>query len=169
MVHECKRPKSSIFKLSIFSLSALTHKLTTVPIAHAPRVNNNVMPMGRSIKSIKSLFHNDLYLDDTGNFFSASGNSFSVSGSGDSFLTTVEQLPTSLEHQSFECSNITCQEGFYCVADIGCNPSCASWKQYPQSTNALIDSLLLMSTCIGIICAVGVLIVTGLRWKKVYD
>ncbi len=96
----------------------------------------------------------------------------SVSGSG-FFLTTADSLLTTVEHQTADCSNITCREGFYCIDgtnDVNnavCNPSCASWKQFSDSINDVFDSLLLMSTCIGLLCGVGVLIVAGIRRNKV--
>ena len=96
-------------------------------------------------------------------------DSLNVPGSG--FLPTpIEALPTIIEQQNLDCSNISCQEGFYCIDradDAVCNPSCRSWKQYPDSINAVFDSLLLMSVCVGLICGVGVLVLAGLRRKKV--
>ena len=105
----------------------------------------------------------NLYVDETENNSSASGSGF--------FLTPIESLPTVIEHsQNLECSNMTCREGFYCIDganDAVCNPSCASWKQYPDSINAVFDSLLLISVCVGVICGVGVLVLAGLRRSKV--
>ena len=111
----------------------------------------------------KAVLQINLYVDETDNNSSASGSGF--------LLTPIESLPTVIEHpQSLGCSNITCREGFYCIDganDAVCNPSCASWKQYPDSVNAVFDSLLLMSVCGGLICGVGVLILAGLRRSKV--
>ena len=92
-----------------------------------------------------------------------------LSASGSGFLLTP--IESTIEYQRLDCSNITCQEGFYCIADevndAACNPSCASWKQYPDSINAVFDSLLLMSVCVGVICGVGVLVLAGWRRNKV--
>ena len=81
---------------------------------------------------------------------------------------------SSSQQQNLTCSNITCHEGFYCKEDasngyIFCNPSCHTWKQYPHATNLAIDFLVLMSACIGVVSGVGVLVVAGIRWKKVYE
>jgi hypothetical protein len=101
-----------------------------------------------------------MYIDGIGNNLNASGSGFT--------LTPIESIT---EHQrSFDCSNITCREGFYCIDganDAVCNPSCTSWKQYPDSINAVFDSLLLVSLCVGVICAVGVLVLAVLRRNKV--
>ena len=83
--------------------------------------------------------------------------------------TTTVHHTTPVQKQTFDCSNITCREGFYCIEGAGiCNPSCHSWNQYPHSTNIAIDFLVLMSACIGMVTGVGVVVIAGLRWKKVY-
>ena len=95
-------------------------------------------------------------------------SSSGVQGSGMLPSTTV--LPTSPpQQQTITCNNITCREGFYCIEGANiCNPSCHTWNQYPRSTNIAIDFLVLTAACIGVVTGVGVLVVAGLRWKKVY-
>ncbi len=90
------------------------------------------------------------------------------SGSGSDFLLPTDE--PSIERQRIGCGNITCREGFYCLDganDAVCNPSCATWKQYPAAMNTAFDFLILLSVCIEVICGVGVLVVAGIRRKKV--
>ena len=76
----------------------------------------------------------------------------------------TESLPPSAV--KLTCKNITCREGFFCREDA-CIPSCHTWNQYPRATNIAIDFLVLTAACIGVVSGVGVLVVAGLRWKKV--
>lgn len=95
-------------------------------------------------------------------------------GSGILSSTTAEtptsQSSSTVQSQaSITCNNITCREGFYCIEGANiCNPNCHTWNQYPRATNIAIDTLVLISASLGIIAAVGVVTVAGLRWKKVY-
>ena len=67
------------------------------------------------------------------------------------------------------CSNITCSDGFYCGDGFNaCIPLCGTWSQYSESVNIAIDFFILLSTCFGMLGGIGVLIVAGIRWKKVY-
>ena len=67
------------------------------------------------------------------------------------------------------CSNITCSDGFYCDDGFNaCIPLCGTWSQYSESVNIAIDFFILLSTCFGMLGGIGVLIVAGIRWKKVY-
>ena len=83
--------------------------------------------------------------------------------------STTESLPPSaVQQETLTCKNITCQEGFFCREDASvCIPSCHTWNQYPRATNIAIDFLVLTAACIGVVTGVGVLVVAGLRWKKV--
>ena len=75
------------------------------------------------------------------------------------------------QDQPVKCSNITCQEGFYCDTDANlttCKPRCGEWRQDSYSTTIIIDFFIFVSTFFGIIGGIGVLIVAGLRWKRVY-
>ena len=84
--------------------------------------------------------------------------------------TQFPQSPSTVQQQAtITCDNITCQEGFYCVNETNkCNPDCHTWNQHSREANIAIDTLVLFSATIGIIAAVGVVVVAGLRWKKVY-
>ena len=89
-------------------------------------------------------------------------------------LSSTTQPPTPSVRQRLvvTCNNITCRNGFYCSegrngANAVCIPSCHSWNQYPHATNIGIDFLVLTAACIGLITGVGVLVVAGLRWKRV--
>ena len=73
----------------------------------------------------------------------------------------------------FDCSNITCQQGFYCEeqgsSSAVCNPNCYTWTQFPRSTSIAIDFVILIAECIGVISGFAIFIVAGMRWRKVYD
>ena len=72
----------------------------------------------------------------------------------------------------FDCSNITCQQGFYCEeqgSSATCSPNCYTWTQFPRSTSIAIDFGILLAECIGVISGVATFIVAGMRWRKVYD
>ena len=92
-------------------------------------------------------------------------------GSGQHASPSTTIIPTSPgQRQALTCDNITCREGFYCLElanGLLCNPSCHSWRQYPHATNVAIDFLVLLAVCVGVISGVGVLVIAGLRWKKV--
>ena len=94
------------------------------------------------------------------------------SGSGDLLRPYLMFDDISRQDQHAElCSNITCQEGFYCDTDANlttCKPRCGEWRQDSYSTNIIIDFFIFVSTFFGIIGGIGVLIVAGLRWKRVY-
>ena len=72
----------------------------------------------------------------------------------------------------FSCTNITCQQGFYCKKQdseaVVCSPDCYTWTQFPLSVNIAIDSAILLAECVGIISGVAIFSVAGLRWRKVY-
>lgn len=94
-----------------------------------------------------------------------------VQSSGMPSSATESPTPPVLMQQAVTCKNITCREGFFCVEGANtlvCTPSCHTWNQYPRATNIAIDFLVLAAACIGVVTGVGVLVVTGLRWKKVY-
>ena len=87
---------------------------------------------------------------------------------------TVSEAPT--QQQSLSpaagCNNITCQEGFYCIDRDNnshgyCNPSCYSWNQYPRATNIVVDFMVLLAACIGVLAAIGVLVTAVARRKQV--
>ena len=66
------------------------------------------------------------------------------------------------------CSEITCCKDFFCDSGSGtCVPKCGSWSQYSYSQNIAFNILVLTSTCFGIIGGIGVLIIAGLRRKRV--
>lgn len=72
----------------------------------------------------------------------------------------------------FDCSNITCQQGFYCEEQgpsAVCSPNCYTWTQFPRSTSIAIDFGILLAECIGVVSGVAIFIVAGMRWRKVYD
>ena len=94
-------------------------------------------------------------------------SSSDAQGSGTLYSTTVQ----SAQHEQ----NLTCRDGFYRKENViannsifFCNPSCYTWKQHTSLTNFVIDSLVLLSACIGVVSGVGVLVVAGIRWKNVY-
>ena len=83
-----------------------------------------------------------------------------IAGSGSGELPIARPL---------HCTNISCREGFYCREDSpSCAPSCRSWMQSPRSTSIAIDFAVLLSECIGVISGVAILVIAGLRWRKVY-
>jgi hypothetical protein len=86
--------------------------------------------------------------------------------------TTVSEAPTQQQSLSPGCNNITCGEGFYCREGANnshgyCNPSCYSWNQYPRATNIVVDFMVLLAACIGILAGIGVLVAAVVRRKKV--
>ena len=78
------------------------------------------------------------------------------------------QIPFS---RIFDCSNITCQQGFYCEEPEGssavCSPNCYTWTQFSRSTSIAIDFVILLAECIGVVSGVAIFIVAGMRWRKV--
>ena len=71
----------------------------------------------------------------------------------------------------FDCSNITCQQGFYCEeqgSSAICSPNCYTWTQFPRSISIAIDFGILLAECIGVVSGVAIFIVAGMRWRKVY-
>ena len=61
---------------------------------------------------------------------------------------------------------VECSSGFYCTADNKCNPDCGSWEQDSHHLVVATDAVVIVSTCIGVVAGVAVLIVTGLRRKQ---
>lgn len=55
---------------------------------------------------------------------------------------------------------ITCSENFYLV-EAGnvtyCAPQCPSWKQHPTYISLLVDYMVLVCACVGVLSAIGVL------------
>ena len=77
------------------------------------------------------------------------------------------QIPLS---HIFDCSNITCQQGFYCKEQDSsaiCSPNCYTWTQFPRSTSIAIDFGILLAECIGVVSGVAIFVVAGMRWRKV--
>lgn len=71
----------------------------------------------------------------------------------------------------FDCSNITCQQGFYCEeqgSSAMCSPNCYTWTQFPRSISIAIDFGILLAECVGVISGVALFVVAGMRWRKVY-
>ena len=96
----------------------------------------------------------------------------SISGDGSGMLCSNS---IQVEQQNQTCHNITCRDGFYLketlIANDSvflCYPSCYTWKQHASLPNFVIDFLVLLSACIGVVSGVGVLVVAGIRWKNVY-
>lgn len=88
------------------------------------------------------------------------------------FSTIVSEAPTQQQSLSPGCNNITCREGFYCIEGANnshgfCNPSCYSWNQYPRITNIVVNFMVLMSACIGILTGIGVLVAAVVRREHV--
>ena len=75
-----------------------------------------------------------------------------------------------MQHIS-DCTNITCQEGFYCKEQgsiVICSPGCTTWMQSSRSTNIAVDFAILLAECIGVVSGIAIFVVAGLRWRKVY-
>ena len=71
----------------------------------------------------------------------------------------------------FGCSNITCQQGFYCKEQglsAICSPNCYTWTQFSRSTSIAIDFGILLAEFIGVFSGVAIFIIAGMRWRKVY-
>ena len=69
-----------------------------------------------------------------------------------------------------------CREDFFCLEEEGegesegsaiCVPSCPSWSDYPKTTAMAIDVLVIVFACVGLISAVGVIVISGIRRKQV--
>ena len=85
-----------------------------------------------------------------------------------SAVTGEHAVPT--QHIS-DCTNITCQEGFYCKdhgSIVICSQGCTTWMQSSPSTNIAVDFAILLAECIGVVSGIAIFIVAGLRWRKVY-
>ena len=93
----------------------------------------------------------------------------SSSASGSGVLPFPDVPPETVQGQPMQsCSNITCSDGFYCDDGLNaCTPLCGTWSQYSKSVNIAIDFSIILSTCIGVVGGIGVLIVAGIRRKKV--
>jgi len=92
-----------------------------------------------------------------------------LSGSGSSGQgETSIQTPLG---RLFNCSTLQCQEGFSCSA-MGntslCLPVCGHWAQYSRGTVVAIDVAIILSAAIGVIASVAVLVVSCIRWKRMY-
>ena len=67
-----------------------------------------------------------------------------------------------------ECIN-PCGEDFFCLEESGiCVPACSTWSDSPRATAKAIDVLVILFACIGLLSAVGVLVVSCVRYKHVY-
>ena len=67
----------------------------------------------------------------------------------------------------------TCNEDFFCKRPNGseqefCVPECGTWEEYPHKTVVIIDAVVILAAIIGLVSGVAVLIITGIRRKKVY-
>ncbi len=94
----------------------------------------------------------------------------STSNTNTAWSSGEHSLP--LNHTLFDCSNITCQQGFYCEeqsSSVTCSPNCYTWTQFPRSVSIAIDFGILLAECTGVISGVALFIIAGMRWRKVYD
>ena len=66
------------------------------------------------------------------------------------------------------CS-LQCSSGFYCkvgeTVDT-CAPTC-EWKEYPEELNTALDAIVVISTVIGVLAGIIVIITACLRWERV--
>ena len=68
--------------------------------------------------------------------------------------------------QNTTTCTIKCREGFYCESN-SCLPHCPSWHLLPKAASVGLDVIVILSMVIGGISAVGVIVICGLRFKKV--
>lgn len=66
---------------------------------------------------------------------------------------------------NFEECTTECNTGFYCNINNTCSPHCHSWEQDSHHVIVIIDAVILISVCIGIISGIAVFIIAGKRRK----
>lgn len=64
----------------------------------------------------------------------------------------------------YVASVLTCQEDFYLDEDLqSCIPSCPGWSQHDEVTRAAIQITIIISSTIGFVVAIAVLILSIIR------
>ena len=83
---------------------------------------------------------------------------------------TQTDMPNPTEFSETLNQTCTCREGFYCKngSNLQCFPECGSWKQYSNTESNIIDAAVIVAVVIGIVSAIAVLTIAGVRRKKVY-
>lgn len=61
-----------------------------------------------------------------------------------------------------------CKEGFYCKNGTNvCSPECEYWVTNPRiDSNRALDVIVIVANSIGLLSGMLVLLISGLRWKK---
>ena len=74
---------------------------------------------------------------------------------------------SSREEPTDECSK-PCVEDFFCLEGAGiCVPACSSWSDYPRGTDTAVDVLVILFACLGLLSAIGIMVIASIRYKHV--
>ena len=68
------------------------------------------------------------------------------------------------QNELLEC----CEDFYYEEGSRACFPSCYSWKESSHESTVARDVILLISVIIGVISALVVIIISVIRFKKMY-